>query len=165
MVTLSRRVSAMIRTARILWAALLFSTLILLFVLIQVRAHGGGSPAPPDPVMKLGLGVVALATAIVAVLFPRSALRQGLRRIDHSTLNTVDAALRAAFPVYQTTLILGMALAESVALFGFVLVFLGEPLLTGAPFFVVAWGIMLSKAPSARGLVRAFERATGAILR
>jgi hypothetical protein len=55
-------------------------------------------------------------------------------------------------------MILGLALAESVALFGLVLGQLGSPLPGVLPFFVVSWGLMLSKLPTERAIVQALEQ-------
>ena len=69
------------------------------------------------------------------------------------------------FPMYQTSLILGMAMAESVALMGFVLVYLGHPVIVGVPFFVVCWLLQATKFPTFKAVVAPVEAATKATFR
>jgi hypothetical protein len=55
---------------------------------------------------------------------------------------------------YLTTLILALALAESVATFGLVLGFLGAPATVVVPFFAVAWILMVIRFPTQEKLDR-----------
>ncbi len=73
-------------------------------------------------------------------------------------------ALVKAMPALQTGLILGLALAEAVALFGLVLVVLGHPLAETNGFFVVSWILIALKWPSEAGLARQLETARNADL-
>jgi hypothetical protein len=55
---------------------------------------------------------------------------------------------------YVTELIVTLALAESVAIFGLVLGFLGAPAHVVVPFFAVTWVLMLLNFPSAENRQR-----------
>jgi hypothetical protein len=57
-------------------------------------------------------------------------------------------ALRQAFAIYQTKLVLSCALADSVAVMGFMLGFTGHPVLHAIPFFVICWALMLLQLPT-----------------
>jgi hypothetical protein len=63
--------------------------------------------------------------------------------------------------LYQTTFILKMAMAEAVALFGFVLHFVGFPLAYALPFFVVCWALMIARFPTLEKAIAPLEQATG----
>ncbi|MGB5413418.1 MAG: hypothetical protein WBN01_02140, partial [Polyangiales bacterium] len=49
---------------------------------------------------------------------------------------------------YLTMLIVALALAESVAIFGLVLGFLGAPAIVVVPFFALAWILMILRFPT-----------------
>lgn len=66
-----------------------------------------------------------------------------------------------ALIAYQTSLILGMALSEAVALLGFVLHFVGFPLLWVLPFFLASWVSMALRFPTVEKVLGPFERAAG----
>ena len=59
---------------------------------------------------------------------------------------------------YLAALIVALALAESVAIFGLVLGFLGAPPTVVVPFFVVAWILMIIRFPTRE---RVDRRTTG----
>ncbi len=124
--------------ARILWAALFASTLIYLVVLEVVELQADGS----WQMLVYPLAFIAVTTAGASLIAPRMMLRRSAR--DAST-GTQDRG-------YLTTLIVALALAESVAIFGLVLGFLGAPPTVVVPFFVVAWILMIIRFPT-RGSV------------
>jgi len=120
---------------RILWAALFASTLIYLLVLEVVELQNGSS----WETLLYPLAFAAVTTAGASLMAPRMMLRRRPAR-DTSTV-THDGS-------YLTTLIVALALAESVAIFGLVLGFLGAPPTVVVPFFVVAWILMIIRFPT-----------------
>jgi hypothetical protein len=177
----------MLQTPRILWLALLTSNAMYLGVLFFVRAgRTDAPPGPPAPAMIGGLACAALVTAAASVLLPRRLFaqaassadvavrgdvkddplgaQQGFRRAAPSEQVFADppAARRKAVAAFMTPFIVGMAMAESVSLFGFVLGFLGADVLVFAPFFVVGVALQASRFPSMPAIERAFEAARGA---
>ena len=84
-------------------------------------------------------GVMMAGASIVA---PRILLRQ-----RSSTAGEKASSTQAGGP-YLVSLILAMALAETVAIFGLVLGFLGAPPTIVLPFFVVTWILMLIRFPT-----------------
>lgn len=88
--------------------------------------------APPpadsfDPTMPLALGVVSLSLIGVGVF--------------------ADRFVSGGF---QTLMIVRCAMAESIALFGFILIYLGGGWSVGLPFFLVGGLYMLVNFPSVR---------------
>jgi len=155
-------------TLRLLWGALFSSTLIYLVVVFVLRSQGAelaGTEAPPGlaPVFAL----VAVVVAVVSIALPRKIARDALSRLDlqvgersaDERLFNEDQrrprrfldparAREQAFPALQTAFILGMALAEAIALFGFVLVLMGFSLTVALPFFAVCWVLMVGRFPA-----------------
>jgi hypothetical protein len=120
-------------TLRILWAAITCSTLMFLLVLTVAQLP----PQTPVPVMVPAFGVTALGCIGAGIVIPRMALKQPAHTIQGSLVR------------FQTAAILGLALTEAVALFGFVLGYLGFAPIMFMPFFVVAWLIFILRFPRA----------------
>jgi hypothetical protein len=89
----------------------------------------------------------AASTAGASLLMPRIMLR---RRANGQSLARRERN-------YVTELIVTLALAESVAIFGLVLGFLGAPARVVVPFFAVTWVLMLLRFPSAEKRERSFN--------
>ncbi|MBK7583106.1 MAG: hypothetical protein IPI67_23270 [Myxococcales bacterium] len=169
-------------TPRILWAAMLFSTVVFLFIVFTVK----NPETNPIPLMPPALGFVALVVAAVSVILPAHQQRNALAQNKLELAEAADpnassiipdrdapkrrvfanakAAEKAAFMAYQTGLILGCALSESVALFGFVLGFQGHPPQFFLPFFVVSWILFAVRFPTLDRVLVPLEKATGAVL-
>lgn len=179
--------SPALRTQRILWIALLTSNALYLGVLFYLRAARGGPPlAPIDPALAPAFAAVALGVSAASVLLPRRiyatvaasapvetredvkddplGAMQGFRRPAPSerVFADADAARRLALQRNATPFILGMALAESVSLLGFVLGFLGAGEATFLPFFAVGIALQASRFPTMAAIERSFEAAHGA---
>lgn len=155
-------------TPRILWLALLVSQGIYLAIL-QMPGIVQPPTEPPDPIMLLVFGGAAMMPAITSFVLPRLLRRAAARASRIETVETAgtaqsasyraplattrgfqdrDAALRTGLKQGMAPFIVSLALTESIALFGFVLGFLGHPLLSYLPFFVVAWLLMLVRFPT-----------------
>jgi F0F1-type ATP synthase membrane subunit c/vacuolar-type H+-ATPase subunit K len=85
------------------------------------------------------LVLAAVSTAGASLLVPRIMLR---RRVNGESAGREERN-------DLTELIVTLALAESVAIFGLVLGFLGAPARVVVPFFAVTWVLMLLRFPSA----------------
>jgi hypothetical protein len=161
---------------RILWAALLASTVAFVVAAVAHRSQGI-ERAVPSAVLWYALAVTALAIAALSLALPRFLTPLALKRerfelserpaterlfADQARRGRVFAhpaqIWRGSGPALQTGLILGLALAESIALCGFLVLFLGFSWLHGAPFFVVSWVLMLAKYPSESGMRRMIEQ-------
>jgi hypothetical protein len=165
---------------RVLWAALLASTVIIAALGVLLPVPSGVDALPFLPAV---LGVVALVDAVVSFVLPARLLDQAIRanppasgveasaaepagfrepvperRVVHMT----DAALRALLPGFQTYVILGLALSESISLFGLVLTRVGADLRLALPFFGAGTILALVRVPSKATLFGAVERVTGA---
>ena len=168
---------------RILWGAPLMSTFIYLAVL---HAAVPTPPQPPDPILLPVLSMVALSVAGISFWLPRmiftGAVKMALKneRFASHMVPDPDASmiLREEAPqlrmlvndkknrdlvvsLFFTPFILGMALSESVAVFGVVLGFLGFDLLYVLPFFAVAWVLMVIRFPRPEGVMTQFEKLGG----
>ena len=120
-------------TARILWGALFASTLLYLLVLELVDLDAGADWQS----LVYPLGFAGAATSVASLVVPRRLRLQG----DNRSARSQESS-------YLTGLILGLALAESVAIFGLVLGFLGAPATVVVPFFVVCWLLMFLQLPT-----------------
>lgn len=174
-------------TQRILWAALLTSNVLYVGLLFYLRANRGGQSLPAiDPMMAPAFAAVALGISAASVLLPRRLyasataaapieVRDGVKEDPMGSLQgfrrpapservfaDTDAARRAALVHNMTPLIVGMALAESVSLLGFVLGFLGAGEAIFLPFFAVGIGLQVPRFPTMLAIERAFEAAHGA---
>jgi hypothetical protein len=71
----------------------------------------------------------------------------------------------AAFARWQPPFLIGMALAEAINLFGFMLGFMGAHPYAYAPFFALGLGLMVLQFPRLVTLTSAIERVKGAKIR
>ncbi len=173
------RIRAALQTGRFLWLSLIISTVLFLVVFKIAR---NVPRAPPDPTMVAGVMAMALVSAGLSVFFPPRAFVTGLKRLNLKVTGEAgepigsfresapqrrvvadpEGAVHAALPLFQRSFLVGMALAESVALLGFELGYIGAPVRLMMVFFGVAWILMASKLPRVSTITKAIERATGA---
>jgi hypothetical protein len=172
-----------IATLRILWAAILTSTLILAGVLaFGVR---GGEPMT-EPVMLAALGAAALTLAVMSRVMFAALLRQGFAREaprieqahdPHSAMAQYrgaaptrrvfanrDQAIKNALRALHSATIVALAMSEAVGILGFVLGFLGFGWQKVAPFFVLSVALIASLFPSEKKAVSALERHHDAVM-
>ena len=123
---------------RILWASLFASTLVYLLVLELVTLE---APAGWETLVY-PLAFVAALSAAGSLVAPRL-LRERAR----------PSAGETGY-LYVTALMLSLALAESVAILGLVLGFLGAPAPVVVPFFAASWILMLIQFPTEEKLDR-----------
>jgi hypothetical protein len=123
-------------TPRILWAALFASTLIYIVVLELVTLEASEA----WEMLLYPFAFVAAMSAAASAAAPRM------------IRNRASAGTRQG--LYLSALILSMALAESVAVFGLVLGLLGGPSTAVLPFFVASWILMLIQFPTQEKLDR-----------
>lgn len=167
-------------TPRILWGAIYFSTFLFLVVLV---VQPGPRPEP-QPVMAYAFAVLGLGLAVVSFTLPVILRKNAFDKVRLEITEAADpnasgiipyrdapkrrvfadptAAMGTAFAVYQTTLILGCALNEAIALFGFMLGFLGHPPQVFMPFFVLAWLLFPFRFPTLARVLEPLEKAKGA---
>lgn len=158
------------RSLAIIWFALLLAVGMFAVVLIFVRSSPN---APTDfahsaiaNTYLVGLGVFASVSAVASLLVPRLLLKRRLAGSGGSSDNLASGFGGGSssisledFVAFQTSFILGMALSESVAMFGFVLGYLGFGPRAIAPFFGVSALLMLARFPSRRRITRALRKA------
>jgi F0F1-type ATP synthase membrane subunit c/vacuolar-type H+-ATPase subunit K len=179
--------SLRLRVVLILWGALFISTCMFILVLVIQQRSGVLPTEPVNPIMLPVFGVVALAIAVTSVVFPRHMHRSLLKAAKLEILTEVDErggpvlfrdaaptirvfadsakARDVAFPRFQTPFILGMALSESVALFGFTLGFLGFPLPHVLPFWGVCWVLMIMRFPTRKRIYGPLEELHDAVIK
>lgn len=166
---------------RIIWAALFMATLLYLVVGLVIELPPFEEPVPALFPLPLALGsVVMLVVGLVlperlvrprlldlglpiTTLAPDAVLfadRPGRRR----RFTDPTAARQRAIPAMNVALLLPLALAESIAIMGMMLLLLGFGAALALPFFLVAWGFMLARFPTARRLERVLEVAYDADL-
>lgn len=123
---------------RILWVALFVSTLLYLVVIGLTTVEG----EPHWQGLLLPLAVAAVMMAGASLVAPRILLRQ------RSAQSTDESSSTQAAGAYLVALILAMALAEAVAILGFILGVRGAPVTVVVPFFAVTWILMLMRFPT-----------------
>jgi hypothetical protein len=140
-----------------MWLALLSSQAFYL-ALLNVPGLIEVAPEPPPAMIRYVLMGMALLAAVASFALPRflwnNALKQTDYRVPQDTARGHDeAALRQGMKLGMTAFILGLALNESVAIFGLVLGFLGERWMVTTPFFALAMGLMLARFPTQESFV------------
>ncbi|KPK52460.1 MAG: hypothetical protein AMJ63_09350 [Myxococcales bacterium SG8_38_1] len=113
-----------LRVARILWGALFFSTLLYIVVLELTEVQSEADWESLATMFAFG----AAGAAGASLLAPRF--------------------VRRSTGAYIISLVLALALAESVCILGLVLGFLGAPPTVVMPFFFVTWVLMVIRFPT-----------------
>lgn len=144
------------KTARVIWLALSAVVFIyggLLVMLSRNTWEPGGQEVAP--MIQWALAFAALASAGASMFF---------HRVQYSPEKVVSRAgseeSRAAAE-FQTGHIVAWAQAESVAVFGLVLAFLGQQLSFYLPFALVALTLLAAERPDVAPYQRAFEEGRG----
>jgi hypothetical protein len=158
-------------TYRILWGALVTSTLLLVGVVFGVTPHPDRHH-PLDATMETILFAAAAANAITSFVLPWYFMSQAARSLGEMVVPGSAGApahfreplpvARKAVAIALPTLMITLALCVAVSLIGFVLHMLGAPLAHVLP--VMATGTLLAavRFPTARSIAGPLERATGA---
>jgi hypothetical protein len=150
----------------ILWAALIASAAI--YVVVSFLVAPAEVPEAPQELVIV-LGIVAVAVAIASMVMPRKLLpdnavrgRMQAKRPAavgaHKRLSEREQRLASVAGLYMAPWLVGMVLAEAVAIFGLVLVFItGDPNMV-IPFAVVGAALMLLKRPNVSAFVEHAEK-------
>lgn len=120
---------------RILWFALFVSTLIYVYVLDVTPPKGESTWEPISTFMT----VAAVVSGLASLFGPRLLVKPASKS---------KAANATPMNQYQVGLILAMALAEAVAIYGMILGFRGAPNSVVLPYFIAAWVLMLIRFPT-----------------
>lgn len=169
MTTPTQLFQRMLPTARILWAGLVASTLLVAVFAFLVQPD---APAPLAPTLELVLAAMAVAAAVASFVLPGIVATSNARHVDVGPANQLTGAVarfadpqravRQAMAVGQTCLILSMALSEVPSLLGLVLHMLGAPTAHVVPFLVTGTLLSAIRLPTIASLITPFERACGA---
>jgi len=170
--------AARMKTIRILWAALMGSVCMIFGTLFFVKPP---QPAePPQPIMAAAFALVSLAVAGASFFMPATMRKTAFQnmKLDFEEVADTGASdvlpyrdapkrrvfanpknvARRALGMYQTSVILELALSESIGLFGYVLGFLGFPIAVVIPFFVVSLVLIAIRFPTPAKAFGPFER-------
>lgn len=169
-------------TPRVLWGAIFASTILFLGIAIVLGSQGVVQ-VRPEAALLPAVVLVAIITAVGSVVLPPRIARAGLKRLalpvreipsqerilrERGRRNRVfenpNDAVARSLPVLQTAMIIGVALCESVALLGFVLLLLGFQLAQAIGLFVLSWVLLATKYPTDQGFSRQLETAYDADL-
>lgn len=179
---MSKRVDAALQVMRILWAGLAGSVVVYDVVLVVVRKDPNRAVPEMTPHLPEMLAVVALGIAVASFVLPRKFLADGIARLNvpvteepgeaiggfresapvRRVVTNPEQAVVSALPVFQTPFLVGMALCEAIALFGFMLGFMGARMPVAVGFFLLSLALMAVKFPRLSSITGAIERATGA---
>jgi hypothetical protein len=172
---LSQALQRRLGAPRILYAALVGSTVLLAVVAFVVPIDG--APSAPAPPMLVAMGVAALGAAVASFVVPVRLVSSGAHAravrvvpgvvgndgaVGPATFGEPAQALRQALLVAQTMLVLEMALSEAVSLLGFVLNRLGAPPAQFLPFLAAGTVLAALRFPTASHMLGPYERAHGA---
>ncbi|CAN5331695.1 hypothetical protein BH09MYX1_BH09MYX1_30370 [soil metagenome] len=166
-------------TMRILWMSLIVSVLAFAAVVFYVEVP----QVTPQAFMLPAFGVVAIANAVISVVFPahqrkKMMVAQLSRLVVERANPAAEVTFREAAPpikvfddpravwakafaLYQTPFILALAISESVGLFGVVLVFQGFPRVTALPFLALSLMLQIARFPTAEKIAASVKSATG----
>jgi len=162
--------SKQLHTMRIIWGALLGAVLIYFGVLMAIAPNPSEKP---DPVMLYALGGMALSVAIVSQVLPRKMYARAVAKLKLEVVEDQEGLLVVANPqqarskaykLFQAPFIVSLAMAEAVAMFGFVLGFTGFPIPHTIPFFMVGMTLIGFQFPTASKVFSPIEAHIGARL-
>lgn len=175
--------TARLQIPRTLFVALFTATIVLLVVLLTVKLPDSG---PQSPMLPPVLALVSLGVLAVSFVLPARQLAMGLAGSNLAITEEPDPgasevipyrdapkrrvfadpqrAVARAFGLYVPKFILEMALSEAVALFGFVVGYLGHPPIMFLPFFALSWLAMAARFPTLGKVIGPLERAFDARL-
>jgi hypothetical protein len=182
MATANDPISQHLFTPRVLWLALMMSN-VMIFTVVTLTLER--SAAPYDPVLFIVFGVASLASGVVHFVLPGRMRKQIVAGTKLETTEAVDpnasVIFREAAPrirvfvderavasvggrVLQVPFIVGMALAESIGMYGTVLIALGCPIEQAAAFPAIAALLMVRLFPTRKALLAPIEAHYGARL-
>ena len=160
-------------TMKTIWAALSFSTLLFLVVGLKAAAV---PDEPPPVIMLAAMAFASLGVVVVSQVLPKQTLVAALKAQKFQVVETPAAermfndsperARRFAAPAEvrqrlimcaQTPFILGLALSESIAIMGLMLLMLGFELQHAGGFFAVSWALLFSRFPKFESFQRVLE--------
>jgi hypothetical protein len=155
---------------RILWFALVVSTLLLVAVVFKVTPHLDKHPS--DPNLEVSLFAVAGAIAVASFVMPWYFMKQAAGSIGEMLIPGSPGAparfreplpvARKAVAIAQPVFIIAMALSEAVSVIGLSLHMLGGPMEHVLPLMAAGTLLAAVRFPTAGRMAAAFERATGA---
>ncbi|MEX2720734.1 MAG: hypothetical protein Q6362_004870 [Candidatus Wukongarchaeota archaeon] len=115
------------RAAKVIWFGMFFGTCAYLLVAVFVAREVAFDTAEKDlNLIVLGVGIIGFFNAFLSKWIPEQ-LFSSLRK-DWSPF---------------TAWIISLTLADTVALFGMIIAFLGADLILMAPFFIAGFGLMI----------------------
>jgi hypothetical protein len=172
-----------LRAPRTLWLALMLASLLYPVVVVFARANDP-EPLAPEIFLLPAFHLAALLTTIAIAIVPRRMRARSFRafgpRVETAggeaeawpgyrskvrgarVLRLGDADRRAVARSYRAAHVAALALAEAIALMGFVLGFLGFPWPFWAPVSAFGTFLIALLYPTERAMLRPLERAHAA---
>ena len=168
---------------RVLWFALNVSNALIFGIMSATRQP---RDEPFDVTLFVALGLASVASGVAHVLLPRRLRAQHIAATRLDTTEEADLqgsvifreaapmvrvfastqkAIAAAASSYQTAFIFGMAMAESIGIYGGVLAFLGCPLEQAVAFPLVGALLMARLFPTRQKMLGPLEAHYGAKVR
>jgi hypothetical protein len=143
-------------TMTILWGALLASLVAYLVVAYVVVAAATGETTQGSSALAGEISAMALGAALASIIVPHQMLSDA--RLREVMKDGGEQRLLALPGRYFAPWIVGMALAEAVAVFGLVLTLLTHDVRAMLPFVGAAALLMVLKRPNLRAFVARAER-------
>ena len=147
-------------THRIIWGALLASTCIYAFVLFSLHQGewAAADPPPPSdlPTILAGMGLVTAPLVFVVRRKTLGSVALGPPDVTNETEvasdEALDRALQTALSKYTTATVIGLAFADTAAVFGLVGAFQAQDPTLFLPGWVLAALLMAVQFPRWQGL-------------
>jgi len=170
---------ATMATLRLIWGALTASIGLYVLALVFLTSNPEYEPQQPPQHLMAWLMVAAMGTGVASLWLPQFRQRRRLREIDFETVEVEDpdhmpgvgrtireaadpsAVRQKALATFQTAMLVGCALAESVALWGFAGCMMGLELVEVAPFFLVAFVLISVHFPTWTKVLAPLEQLRG----
>lgn len=150
---------------RILWMSLTLSHIFFAIALWMVRFGPSATVSEADigPIFPSVFIGIAFLSAILSFLLPRLTLKKAAERLKIHHRPT-EAQIKLLLPAAQTSLILGLALCETISLLGFILGYQGAAIHQFAPFFAMGLLLVLPRFPSENWLLKQLSQTESLLL-
>lgn len=141
-----------------------------MFVGLALAGLAPPHDAPIEPTLELGLVAVAVMASVTSVVLPLVGRRAAVARVvawarEGGEGRDDDAVRQRALQAGFTPFILSLALSENPAMLGFILNFLGAPLVHALPLFALGAVLTLARFPTEAGFLAPVEESLGRTLR
>jgi|SRR5579884_1577845 len=132
------RIGAVMKTLRAIWASVF--VVIAGYVFFLLWLHPAVS-AHPDKTIALALGVFALTEIPALLFFKQSLVGRSAAKLREDSSDT------RTLMKFRNGYIICFCMCFAISVYGLIVGVLGDPITWAAPFFVVAFALLLATRP------------------